>query len=999
MLVRLLFALISALWLSQATANFAAWDIEEEGPWLVQESEHFVITYPASNSALANKSLNIAERVHHELLPFFGASPDEKTQMVLVDDFDVSNGWATFFPFAQIRLYTSPPDSISGLEESDDWLHTLIRHEYVHVLHMEMASASPDFLRDIFGRVVAFFPHAMTPSFMLEGLATYLETNENLEYGRLQSSYYAMQMRMEVASGELKDLGEVSAPLREWPLGLDYLYGSYFYEFLAETYSDEKIKEYLKNYSSQIIPSVMQNTVAEKTFGKDFSELWPLFKSWLNAKFNPQIHQLNKSSELSHLNYLRGKKTVYQTETEALFQDVSSSQGHDFYFIANNGEDTPELIRSTKSYSSETQTHIVQTVIAKTKSVIAIDVNKQGDIVASRLVNWADGRYWADVYLLNKGEWQALTHKQRLRNVRWLNNEWMIASRKQLGISQLILLNKSGEQKLLWQGSDEKTVLGDYDISDGGDYLIASIKRSNQGWNLERFDLERLDLAKFENHKKTSWQTIVETTAITESKAIENSPQILADGRILFSADYNDVYNLYLLDPKTNKLQQLTDMLGGAFAPKLVLSSEKNQKNRIVFQAYTDEGFEFREIEFDYYSNSHSKTSIEAPFLMLNSTEFKGQLNYPDPYAVDVEKSIAEQYEPWSTLAPTWWLPTYQSTPEYTQIGFMTSGTDALARHVYSAQLAVDFEYDLAEVNLLYTYDNRYQLAFNRSNDYIDVAINGNQDEDVDYIVEQDQWVFARLNIVNALEDQLSLNAAIVIQQEGSIKRDDLFQPNCLDGNFVLHSRCEKSLAGLGLRFDNRESYLNSPGYSYGRYLDLVIETNELLESDYEGQVIQAQWLEVFDLPGRRSLSLQTLWGMTDKRGEQFTLGGDDRSSDSVLFGRDDFALRGYASSTLGGQYYNINRINFTQWLARIEKGWQNYPIAIGDISAKVFMDYGSAWQDSTSAEYLTGAGIEIDVEVLAFYKLLVPVSFTYAHGFDGALGEDRFTLGVSLPY
>jgi len=214
-----------------------------------------------------------------------------------------------------------------------------------------------------------------------------------------------------------------------------------------------------------------------------------------------------------------------------------------------------------------------------------------------------------------------------------------------------------------------------------------------------------------------------------------------------------------------------------------------------------------------------------------------------------------------------------------------------------------------------------------------------------------------------------------------------------------LHHRCEKSLVGLGLRFDNRESYLNSPGYSTGRYLDLVVETNELLNSDYEGQVVQAQWLEIFDLPGRRSLSMQTLWGMTDKRGEPFSLGGEDRISESQLFGRDDFALRGYSSSTMVGQFYNVNRLNYTQWLARIEEGWKNYPLALGDISSKLFIDYGSAWQTSESADYLTGAGIEVNVEVLFFYNLLLPVSMTYAHGFDGKLGEDRFTFGVSLPY
>jgi outer membrane protein assembly factor BamA len=138
---------------------------------------------------------------------------------------------------------------------------------------------------------------------------------------------------------------------------------------------------------------------------------------------------------------------------------------------------------------------------------------------------------------------------------------------------------------------------------------------------------------------------------------------------------------------------------------------------------------------------------------------------------------------------------------------------------------------------------------------------------------------------------------------------------------------------------------------------------------------------------------------MADKEGEDFTLGGENQSSETSLFGRDDFALRGYAPSSIGGQFYNVNRLNFTQWLARVEKGWHNYPIAVGDISAKTFIDYGSAWQESESAEYLTGVGVELDIEVLVFYNIMLPISLGYAHGFDKDLGQDRFTLGVSLPY
>lgn len=975
MKVLILWALLLFNGLLSFSANAipVAWDNEEDGPWLTQESEHFVITYPERNTALADKSLNIAERVHKELLPFFGSSPSEKTQMVLVDDFDVSNGWATFFPFAQIRLYSTPPDTVSGLEESDDWLHTLIRHEYVHVLHMEMADGVPEFMRNIFGRLVVLFPHAITPSFMLEGLATYLETNEELKYGRLQSAYYAMQMRMEVNSGNLKTLSEVSAPLREWPLGMQYLYGSYFYQFLAQEYGEEKIKHYLKRYSRELIPAFFQNKDARQIFGKSFSALWEDYHIWLNEKFLSDIEMLNQLSG-ENKTLLRGKRTDFQGHDEGLFQDSSTSQGNAFYYIENTGEDRSKLIKADVGNQPSTE------FLANTKGILTLDVNSQGGIVATRLIPWADGRAWADAFLLKNGSWKPLTTKQRLRNVRWLNNEWMIASRKEYGISQLVLLNLKGEQILLWQGSDEGDVIGEYDIDEQGTYLVAAIKRKNQGWNLERLNLVV---------QEEGIKPLLPWEKITQTQSIENNPQIMRDGRILYSANYDDVYNLYLLDPKTGGVSQLTQMLGGAFAPKFVrdtpasLDHTNNNKlqGEIVFQAYTETGFEFRQIK------------LRSAYRHFNIKDEQGQLDFPDPFSIEVAKEGPEPYLPWSTLKPTWWLPYAFYTAESTVLGAITAGTDALGRHSYSAQVSVDTQYNIANLNTSYVYDNRYQFLFDRSHSYNEIKGAG------DYVVEQDRWIFSRLNMLNAIEDQLSLNSAVIVEREGSISRDDLLSVPCSDGNFNIHKTCEKSLIGLGIRFDNREAYLNSPGFSSGRYIDLVAETNDVLDSDYSGEVYQGQWLEIFDLPGRRSLSLQTLWGKTDKGGEDFTLGGESRGAESSLFGRDDFALRGYKPSVIGGQYFNVNRINYTQWLARIERGIYNWPVALGDISAKAFVDYGSAWDESKDSKYLTGVGVELNVEVLAFYNILLPISLSYAHGTDNKLGDDRFSVGVSLPY
>jgi hypothetical protein len=977
-------------------ANFAAWDKpladNETTQWLVKESEHFVITYPKSNTVMADKALNIAERVYAELVPFFSQAPQQKTQMALVDDFDISNGWATFFPYAQIRLFSSPPDSVNGLEVNDDWLHTLIRHEYVHILQLQMARGLPKNINHILGNVALAFPHAMTPSFMLEGLATYLETNNELGYGRLQGSYYRMQMRTEVAAERLKTLGDVAAPLREWPLGMQYLYGSYFYQFFADTYGEKVIQDYLNKYSGEGIPAVMQNNVMSSIVGKNFDQLWQDYHQWLNVEFANEISELESSLE-------QGEALAIEQGRQGLFKDATNSQGEYFYFINNNGEDTPTL---TRYVNAEINGQIKREFLAliDTSDVLTVDINAQKEVVASRLVTWKDGRSWADIYILAGDDadkdWHAITTQSRLRNVRWINNNLMIASRKTNGISELVVLNKQGEITRLWRGKDETTVLGDYDISAAGDYMVIAVKRALQGWNLERINLENVNSERgIINNKDavkiTSW------TMITQTKAIENSPQILPDGKILYSADYDGIYNVFLLDNREQPtVTQLTHMLTGAFEPKLITTPLKtengtNQSAEIVFQAYTADGFEMRTIPFN-------ETLLSA-LTNFPLAQQQGQYDYPAPYTIDVKKTPAENYQPWSSLAPTWWFPYFGATAEASQIGLSTGGSDVLARHNYALSFAVDSANELADASIMYSYDNRYQLSFQRSHNYVDVF----EDSKPEYIVEQDRWVFARNHIATAFEDQLSLSAAILVEREGTVARDNLFSVPCLDANFKQHKTCEKTLAGIGVQFDSREGYLNSPGFSAGRYFDLVYESNDVLaglsDSDYRGGILQGQWQEIFDLPGRRSLSLQVLAARTSKENEAVTIGGENRLTEYSLFGRDDFALRGYASSVQGGDNMNVNRLNFNQWLGRIDKGWGIWPVAAGDYYASVYVDYGSAWQSGESPNYLTGVGVDFNIEVLAFYNLMMPVRLSIARGLDDEVGEDRASIGISLPY
>lgn len=991
------------LTLNQAQANFAAWDKshtnEPVSEWLTKESTHFTITYPQANSVMADKALNIAERVHNELLPFFNTELSEKTHMVLVDDFDVSNGWATFYPYAQIRLFSSPPDTVSGLEVNDDWLHTLIRHEYVHILHLEMSRGAPKDLRKIFGRVPVLFPHAITPSFMLEGLATYLETNTELGYGRLQGSYYAMQMRTEVAEQRLKSLSDVSAPLRDMPLGMQYLYGSYFFKYLAEIYGEQAIQMYLYHYAGQILPAVKQNSTLQTVIGKRFDQVWAEYLTWLQQQFADQIKALADSQS-----DIAGRVSGQALNLDVgLFKDAVSSQGNRFYYLYNNGEDASEL-RLYRPTASSLQRQ-VQTV-TELSDVVAFDINQQQEIVASRLIKWADGRSWTDLVIIandkNATE-QLITHKSRLRNVRWLNNELMIASRKVKGISEWVLLNKQGDMSTLWRGEDETTVIGDFDTgsislnqgsSKQGYYLIAAIKRANQGWNLERINLHNQNHDSSPQSQDHAKITISHWQPLTQTKAIENSPQILTNGDVIFSADYDGIYNIYRLNPQTQTIFQLTDMLTGAFTPRLL-----DDGRTLIFQAYRADGFEYRSLDL---GNLGAAADQQLPRFSLTS-QF-GRYNYPNPFSLNVDKTTAKAYSPWASLLPRWWLPYYNATPEATQVGLVTGGSDLLARHNYDLSFGIDGQNELADLSISYRYDNRYQLGFQRSHEYINI----NDDDQPDYIIEQDRWLLARHYLANDFfsfqqENPLALHAGLIVERESSVSRKDLLPAICIDNLGNPHNACEKTLFGLALSFDTREGYLNSPGISAGRYVDLVYESNDALtgisDSDYQGGILQGQWQEYFDLPGRRSLSWQLLAAQADEKTERMTIGGDNRFAELTLFGRDDFALRGYPAAVQGGNYVHIQRLNYNQWLARIDKGWGIWPIGAGDVSADIYIDYGSAWQDNRTADYLTGVGIDLNIEVLAFYNLMLPVRLSVARGLDSTLGETRVGLGISLPY
>ena len=96
-------------------------------------TEHFRITYHEPLGQVAQRLAQVAETSHRVLVPVMKHSPRFRTEVLLTDDTDYSNGSATAMPFPTVRLYLTAPDDRSELNDFDDWLYALFVHEYTHV--------------------------------------------------------------------------------------------------------------------------------------------------------------------------------------------------------------------------------------------------------------------------------------------------------------------------------------------------------------------------------------------------------------------------------------------------------------------------------------------------------------------------------------------------------------------------------------------------------------------------------------------------------------------------------------------------------------------------------------------------------------------------------------------------------------------------------------------------------------------------------------------------
>jgi len=962
----------------------AAFNYDPALTWQTLHTEHFNIHYHDNEKQLAKETAAIAERAHARLSKYFNWSPVTPTDVVLSDRTDISNGSATPFPNNMMVLYVTPPDDLNTVEDYNDWLELLIVHEYTHIIHLDKVSHIPEKARSVFGRFFPWlFPNLLQPFWEIEGLATLIETDEELGVGRGQSSLFKMLIRMELDNG-LKPLRQINQPMTSWPSGTArYLYGVYFFQFIKSRYGEEKIQQLVNEHSGHIIP-YMINTTTKRVLGKNLDALWEEFEAYLQEQFGTQLDTIKTAG-------IRAGTQLTFTDYETRHPRIMANG--DVYYFQNDNFSHPKIMLLRQGETSSvpvTDVHggrIKSTPVAEVQNG-RFDIHPEAGILLAQVEAFKNVNIFSDLYHIDLTTFKTtrLTHGKRYRFATWSpDGKQIIAVRNVLGNSSLELLTEEGKKiKTLWQGTN-KEVISSPDWSPDGESIVASVWRPYVSYNdnLEEQKLGNWNLEQFFIEDKT-WNKLI------DSSNIEAHPQFNATGSsIVFTADYGDVYNVHELDLESKRVSTLTNLVGGAQHPSIDPGG-----STLYYAGAGPDGYNIFRLEIDKTLN------LGTPADLMPPEKFVPQKSpAPTEDAVVATSSIITPYSPLDSLKPTWWFPLLTLEDNRKEIGLVTGGADALRRHNYFLTAAYDFENNWLVGDINYIYDRwdptiKTRLA-RSSNVFLNTTGNLERIRFSDTLSVE--FVFPLIFI----DDQWGFHAAAVYEENSDAR---------VAAGISNASDFTDALGGIAVTFNSSKNYPLSISRNDGRRTKVVFESNELFDSNFSGNIYSFNWQEYIPLGKQHLIALDFSGGYGTEYPSPFRLGGTDGEDfvnpllqpTDLLFNRREYSLRGYPEGLpgLSGRRMLVGAVEWRFPIKTIERGLMvPLPLGVHQLHGNAFFNIGEAWTSSDDQEsFRTGAGFELTAEMVFGYAIPFNVRLGYAYGFDdGGKNQTYLSIGSSF--
>jgi Tol biopolymer transport system component len=921
-------------WLPAAGARAASFPPELR--FRSVSTERVTVHYHQGLEALARQAASLAEEIllRHEAR--YGVRVG-RVNLVVADVEDDPNGFATPVPYPLVNVRMAAPRGSDDFGNYDDWLRLVLTHELAHVVHLDQAHGIVRFGRKVLGRAPYLFLNFTTPGWMIEGLATYEET-EGTAFGRGRNPDSLMIRRMASLEGDFLREDEAALGLDRWPAGGGlYLFGEGFLRDLSERYGSDVLPRLARVHAGRPLPYLDERTSRMVT-GASFHAQW---KAWRRASWG--------SFEEAAESIRAGGVTPSTALTRLGVRQAGPRVSPDGEWIA---------------YTSRTLTRFR-----------AIHVMRRDGSGDRRLVlrNGGAGLSWTpdgsrlvydepDVYRtfstrydlravdLATGRSRRLTRGQRARDPDVSPDGATVVFVRQDSVrSELALVSLSGGPVRDLTRSDVGVQWSGPRFSPDGQWIAAS-RFAPGGW----LDLVLVDAATGE---------IVER--LTEDRAKDVEPAWTPDGtHLLFRSDRDGVSNLYALRFEDHALLRATNVLGGAFTPDVDPGG-----GTVVFANYTSSGYDLHRAALDLAALPPAEP-FEDP--------------YPDALPLPPPATGPDRaYRPFPTALPRFWAPYGVVFGDEWRIGIATAGADPLLRHAYGADVRWGSETARVSGRVYYQYD-RFRPT---------LAVSAQQDEDPEPDGRlRTREVTARVSVPVARTLRSSHAASLGWRRS----REELYgpQPARLDlggleaawtwTNAQRHPYSISPVDGSRVRvaYVKEDPALGSD-VSVGK---LAFDARAYPRGLGENHVLAVLLAggTTFGRPGFL---------------RSYEVGGFPDGSLLDVVRTNMAVLRGYEDGAFVGRRFLSGSLEYRLPLGHPQRGFWSLPAFVRHLHASAFVDAANAWSGDFEVDDLkTSAGVTLGADLTVFHAIPLTVTGGVAQGFARE-GETRFYFRTGLSF
>jgi hypothetical protein len=991
--------------------------------WYTIETEHFYVHYHAGEERSAQVVARIAEDIYGPITSLYNHEPDQKVSFVLKDYGDFSNG-ATYFYDNKIEIWAPALDF--ELRGTTDWLRNVVTHEFTHVVQIQTAmkfgrrvpgfylqwlgyeaERRPDVLNGFPNVIVSYpIPGAIVPAWFAEGVAQY--NRPELGYDSWDS-HRDMILRMYVLDGNMLSWNEMGV-FGKTSLGNESSYNAGFslVHYIAARYGEDKLEEISGNLSR--VSAFTIDGAIEKAIGKSGSDLYAEWKSWLKARYEEGVAPVRSHLVAGRIISDVGFGNLYP---------AFSPDGRKIAYVSTKHEDYSGL---ASLYVLDLETKKEKRLVGGVHSPLAWSPDGKR-IYYSKVT--PENNHWSAyddvfVYDLESNEETRLTYARRAKYpVMAASGDRIVYVTEIDGTANLVsmTLDGTGERYLTNFKAGEQIFTPAFS-SDGSTIVFGYAGRKSQ----------RLASV---NSDGTGFKLL------TEGPDDSRNPTFTSDGKkIIFSSDRTGIFNIYSLDIATHSVEQLTNVLGGAFMPTV------NSKGDLVFASYTSSGYKisllenYRPLKFD---GAEYVLRWPEAWSLLDTSSLASASGATTQSKIDWTR--LRDFDDTDITASVDSNPGHAYKNVFTSLSFLpflrvdnynarNRGIDVLKPGLFFVSNDVLDKYGLfggAAINkrgdrdLFFTFDYRdrvpllYNLGLDPTMSFGVYNVTRNTDVSLQIgpsespVVIPDEVTYSLLEFDASLRQNIfSPESNLLFEYSHSRYNADLgtfeyppapdpkrtlypasgdlyFVGNTLSVTWGLNSLAPsryQDINPLGRKLELKYSYEFNKFNSSGDY-ELTSTGLQPRYTEFHFHRLEGNWVEHLPLPDRRhtvSVNVRggNIFGPTVDDFFDFYVGG--------LIG-----MKGYPFYSLGGNKFAM--INLTYRFPI----WENIDtrilqIYLDKLYASFYGDYGDAWNGNAERfkDFKRDIGFELRLETFSFYAYPTRIFFNACYGFD------RFTRVIN---